>query len=294
MRFGFLLKRGKPEAREIAAELGQVLQQQGCRLFALDEDVAALPAGAEAVSPERLGSSIDALAVLGGDGTFLYGAGLVADHGVPLFGVNLGSLGFMTHFSRAEASAAIAAACQGRLPIEERMRLAVTIRTASGAVGETRNAVNDAVIAQRSIARLLDLEARLDGTPIATYKADGLIVSTPTGSTAYTLAAGGPILTPDLEAIVLTPICPHTLTNRPLVVRADSRLSVTNVSGSDVTLTIDGQWGRKLEINDSIEVRKTSRPLRTYRSSTSFFGVLRQKLSWGERPGNRDDDRSRG
>ncbi len=230
MRFGFLLKRGKPEAREIAAELGQVLRQQGCRLFALDEDVSALPAGAEAMSPERFGASIDALAVLGGDGTFLYGAGLVADHGVPLFGVNLGSLGFMTHFGRTEARAAIVAACLGQLPIEERMRLSVTIRTADGVAGETRNAVNDAVIAQRSIARLLDLEARLDGTPIATYKADGMIVSTPTGSTAYTLAAGGPILTPDLEAIVLTPICPHTLTNRPLVVRADSRLSVTNVS----------------------------------------------------------------
>jgi NAD+ kinase len=289
MRFGFLLKRGKPEAREIAAELGQVLRQQGCRLFALDEDVSALPAGATAVSPEQLGSSIDALAVLGGDGTFLYGAGLVAEHGVPLFGVNLGTLGFMTQFGPPEAVAAIQAASQGRLPIEERMRLAVTIRSASGAVGEPRHAVNDAVIAQRSIARLLDLEARLDGTPIATYKADGVIVSTPTGSTAYTLAAGGPILTPDLEAIVLTPICPHTLTNRPLVVRADSRLSVTNVSESAVTLTIDGQWSRPLEINESIEVRKTGRPLRLYRPTTSFFGVLREKLSWGERLGEREE-----
>jgi NAD+ kinase len=285
MRFGFLLKRGKPEAREIAAELGQVLRQQGCRLFALDEDVDALPAGASAVSPEQLGSSIDALAVLGGDGTFLYGAGLVADHGVPLFGINLGSLGFMTQFGRSEAVAAIQAASQGRLPIEERMRLAVTIRAANGAVGETRHAVNDAVIAQRSIARLLDLEARLDGTPIATYKADGVIVSTPTGSTAYTLAAGGPILTPDLEALVLTPICPHTLTNRPLVMRADARLSVRNVSGGDVTLTVDGQWAHKLEDGDAIEIRKTDRPLRMYRPETSFFGVLRQKLSWGERPG---------
>jgi NAD+ kinase len=293
MRFGFLLKRGKPEAREIAAELGQVLRQQGCRLFALDEDVDALPAGASAVSPEQLGSSIDALAVLGGDGTFLYGAGLVADHGVPLFGINLGSLGFMTQFGRSEAVAAIQAASQGRLPIEERMRLAVTIRAANGAVGETRHAVNDAVIAQRSIARLLDLEARLDGTPIATYKADGVIVSTPTGSTAYTLAAGGPILTPDLEAIVLTPICPHTLTNRPLVVRADSRLSVTNVSEASVTLTIDGQWGRPLEVGEAIEVRKTSRPLRLYRHNTSFFGVLREKLSWGERLGERDESRPR-
>ena len=293
MRFGFLLKRGKPEAREIAAELGQVLRQQGCRLFALDEDVAALPAGASAVSPEQLGSSIDALAVLGGDGTFLYGASLVAEHGVPLFGVNLGSLGFMTQFGRSEAVAAIQAASQGRLPIEERMRLAVTIRAANGAAGETRHAVNDAVLAQRSIARLLDLEARLDGTPITTYKADGVIVSTPTGSTAYTLAAGGPILTPDLEAIVLTPICPHTLTNRPLVVRADSRLSVTNVSEGSITLTIDGQWGRPLEIGESIEVRKTSRPLRLYRPNTSFFGVLREKLSWGERLGEREETRPR-
>jgi NAD+ kinase len=292
MRFGFLLKRGKPEAREIAAELGRVLRERGCRLVALEEDVTALPAGSEAVSSERLGASIDALAVLGGDGTFLYGAGLVADHGVPLFGVNLGSLGFMTHFGRGEAVAAIEAACAGRLPIEERMRLAVTLRAANGVVGETRNAVNDAVISQHAIARLLDLEARLDGTPIATYKADGVIVSTPTGSTAYTLAAGGPILTPDLEAIVLTPICPHTLTNRPLVVRADARLSVTNSSESDVTLTIDGQWTRQLAIGDSIEVRKTERPLRMYRPGTSFFSVLRQKLSWGERLGERRDDGS--
>src|SRR6185295_18599531 len=241
MRFGFLLKRGKPDARHIAAELGDALRARGCRLLALEDDAAAI-SGAESVAPERLGPSIDVLAVLGGDGTFLYGAGLVADSGVPLFGVNLGSLGFMTPFGRSEAVAAIIEALQGRLPIEERMRLSITIRSKSGAVIETRNAVNDAVISQRSLARLLDLGARLDGDPIATYKADGVIVSTPTGSTAYTLAAGGPILTPDLEAIVLTPICPHTLTNRPLVVRADSHLSVTNVSGGSVTLTIDGQW----------------------------------------------------
>jgi NAD+ kinase len=292
MRFGFLLKRGKPEARDIAAELGSALRAHGCRLFALSDDVSALPDGAEVLSEEHLGASIDALAVLGGDGTFLYGAGLVADHGVPIFGVNLGSLGFMTHFGRLEALAAIEQVIRGQLVIEDRMRLAVTIRSATGARGETRNAVNDAVITQRSIARLLDLEARLDGAPIATYKADGVILSTPTGSTAYTLAAGGPILTPDLEAIVLTPICPHALTNRPLVVRADSRLSVTNVSGSDVTLTIDGQWGRTLETGDSIEVRKTDRPLRMYRPATSFFAIMRQKLAWGERLDERRGERT--
>src|SRR5579872_199340 len=131
MRFGFLLKRGKPEAREIAADLGRVLRGRGCDLVVLEEDAAALPA-ATVVTPEQLGASVDALAVLGGDGTLLYAAGLVADHGVPLFGVNLGSLGFMTHYSRAEAVGAIQDACAGRLPIDERMRLRVSIHAARG------------------------------------------------------------------------------------------------------------------------------------------------------------------
>jgi len=148
---------------------------------------------------------------------------------------------------------------------------------------ESRDAVNDAVITQRRLARLLDLEARLDGSVITTYKADGLIVATPTGSTAYTLAAGGPILTPSLEAMVLTPICPHTLTNRAVVVRADACLRVTNTSPSPATLTVDGQWGLELLSGDSIEVRKAEKPLCVYRHPASFFGILRRKLSWGER-----------
>jgi NAD+ kinase len=129
----------------------------------------------------------------------------------------------------------------------------------------------------------MDLAASLDGDTIATYKADGLILSTPTGSTAYNLSAGGPILTPDLEAIVLTPICPHTLTNRPLVVRADRALSVTNVSSDHAILTVDGLWSREVEPDDVVEVRKAARPLRVFRPRNSFFGILRQKLSWGER-----------
>jgi NAD+ kinase len=225
------------------------------------------------------------LAVLGGDGTFLYGASLVADHGVPLFGVNLGSLGFITPYARSETAAAVEDLVAGRLPVEERIRLAVTIRSVLGAPVDipTRSAVNDAVLTQRSLARLLDLEARLDGAEIATYKADGLIVSTPTGSTAYTLAAGGPILTPDVQAMVLTPICPHTLTHRPLVFRPDSRLEIRNASDGPVTLTIDGQWGHELASGASIEVRRAAQPLRVYRSPRGFFGILREKLSWGER-----------
>jgi NAD+ kinase len=283
MRFGFLLKRGKPEAREIAAELGAVLSKRGGELVTLAEDGPVLP-GARVVAREELGSSIDALVVLGGDGTFLLGASLVADDGVPLFGVNLGSLGFITHYARSEAAAALEAAAQGRLLVEERMRLQVSIGTPAGP-GESRTAVNDAVLTQRALARLLDLEARLDDAEIATYKADGLIVSTPTGSTAYTLAAGGPILTPDLHAIALTPICPHTLTHRPLVLRSDARLQIKNVSGGPVTLTIDGQWGHELQNGEWIDVHEAARPLRLFRSPTPFFGILRQKLSWGERQG---------
>jgi NAD+ kinase len=283
MRFGFLLKRGKPEARELAASLGALLRGEGCSLVALGEDADALP-GARTVSAEELGSAIDALVVLGGDGTFLFGASLVADHGVPLFGVNLGSLGFITHYARGEAAEALRQACCGKLVVDERLRLSVTVGSPEGVLA-LRSAVNDAVLTQRALARLLDLEASLDGTPIATYKADGLIVSTPTGSTAYTLAAGGPILTPDVQALALTPICPHTLTHRPIVLPPDARLRIRNVSGGPVTLTVDGQWGQELADGSWIDVRKADRPLRVFRSPTPFFGILRQKLSWGSRQG---------
>jgi NAD+ kinase len=278
MRFGFLLKRGKPEARQLAAELGDLLRREGGSLVALPDDADALP-GAKTVSADELGAAIDALVVLGGDG-----ASLVADHGVPLLGVNLGSLGFITHYARAEAVAALTDAARGNLPIEERLRLSVTVGSPAGVIA-TRSAVNDAVLTQRALARLLDLEASLDGEAIATYKADGLIVSTPTGSTAYTLAAGGPILTPDVQALALTPICPHTLTHRPLVLRPDAHLRIRNVSGGPVTLTIDGQWGHELADGGWIDVRKADRPLRMFQSPTPFFGILRKKLSWGTRQG---------
>jgi NAD+ kinase len=285
MRLGFLLKRGKPEARELAVSIARALSSGGSKVAVLPEDAGVIP-GAAVVDEAELGKSIDVLAVLGGDGTFLYGASLVADHGVPIFGVNLGSLGFITPYARSETSGAIEDLAAGRLPIEERIRLAVTVRSVLGQAGAptpTRTAVNDAVLTQRTLARLLDLEARLDGAAIATYKADGLIVATPTGSTAYTLAAGGPILTPDVQALVLTPICPHTLTNRPLVFPPDARLEIRNASEGSVTLTIDGQWGHELASGASIEVRRAAQPLRIYRSPRGFFGILREKLSWGER-----------
>jgi NAD+ kinase len=281
MRFGFLLKRGKSEAVAVGSTLADRLIGLGASVVVTEEDFGLHPK-ATVVPSEGLGAAIDVLCILGGDGTFLKGAGLVADHGVPLLGINLGSLGFLTPYALAEAGAAVEAANAGRLPIAERMRLRVSVRVGGREV-ESRSALNEAAITQRGIARLLDLSAEVDGAPIATYKADGLILSTPTGSTAYNLAAAGPILSPDLEAVVLTPICPHTLTNRPVVLRADASVVVTNVSPSPVMLTLDGQWSRELEPGEAIEVRKAERPLRAFRADSPFFAILRKKLRWGER-----------
>ena len=286
MRFGFLLKRGKPEALQVGAELAEALLRQRLHAWWSRPKTPACTRAPRWCRGAQLGAAIDVLVVLGGDGTFLYGASLVADHGVPLLGINLGSLGLHGPLragrgARRGRGRARRAACPSTSGCACGWRSA-----AAGARWRSRPALNDAVITQRApIARLLDLFAELDGAAITTYKADGLILSTPTGSTAYNLAAGGPILTPDLEAIVLTPICPHTLTNRPVVVRGEARIVVTNVSPSPVTLTIDGQWSRELGAGDAIEVRKADRPLRTFRPRSTFFAILRQKLSWGERAG---------
>jgi NAD+ kinase len=282
MRIGFLVRRGNPEGLALATSLAGGLRVRGIDAVFVDDYGESPPSAFPSGPGAEVVEDTDILVALGGDGTFLHGADLVGDHDVPLLGLNLGSLGFLTPYATSEASAALVDAVEGRLGIEERMRLHVTLRSAGGK-SESHSALNEAVITQRHIARLMDLAASLDGSPIATYKADGLILSTPTGSTAYNLSAGGPILTPDLEAIVLSPICPHTLTNRPLVVRADRTLSVTNVSADHAVLTVDGLWSRDVEPEDVVEVRKATRPLRVFRPRSSFFGILRQKLSWGER-----------
>jgi NAD+ kinase len=281
-RVGFVLKRDKPEAKAIARELVPWLAAQGRRVVVLPEQ-AGLADGVTAVPEESFGAEIDLLVVLGGDGTLLQGAALAADHGVPVLGINLGALGFLVPFAPVEARSALEKALAGQLPYEDRMRLGV--RLTQGGVVTERNALNDAVIAQGSMARLVELAVTLDDQKVARYKADGLIICTPTGSTAYNLAAGGPILTPTQESLAITPICPHTLTHRPLVVPATSHVEVELAPGgpTSVFLTVDGQWGYPLTPGARVEVFRSRAPLRLYRSVKGYFEILREKLSWGSR-----------
>jgi NAD+ kinase len=282
-RIGFVLKRGEPRAREIARDLVPWLVGQGIDV-AVPGDLEGLPAAVAVVPESSFGRGLDLLVVLGGDGTLLHGAALVADEGVPVLGINLGRLGFLTPFAPADARATIAAGLAGSLAVEERLRLRVRVIRASGDVVAVHDALNDAVIAQSAMARLIQVVAALDGRRITSYRADGLIVATPTGSTAYNLAAGGPILSPGQTSLAITPICPHTLTNRPLVIPSMGRLDISLNGGSrSVVLTIDGQVAYPLRPGDRVEITQSPHPARLCASLKSYFEILREKLCWGDR-----------
>jgi len=278
-RVGFVVK-PSAEAAALIGDLVPWLRGRSVEVVTLATDQVQFE-GARVASEEELAGAIDIAVVLGGDGTMLRAASLVADHGIPVLGVNLGRLGFLTPFDPADARGAIVAALAGRLQRSERSRLMVSYVPEAGPV-EQRPALNDAVIHQGGAARLVELEARLDGKIIAMYRADGLIVCTSAGSTAYNLAAGGPILTPGQGAMALTPICAHALTNRPLVVPQSGGLSVT-LAGDTRTavLTVDGQWARTFSTGDRVDITATARPLRVFLSDKGYFDILRQKLHWG-------------
>jgi NAD+ kinase len=283
-RVGFILK-PSAEAAALLADLVPWLRSRSIEVTTLATDEPRLE-GAVLASEQELPGLIDIAIVLGGDGTMLRAAALVADHGIPVLGINLGRLGFLTPFDPADARGAIVAALAGRLQRTERSRLMVTYVPRNGP-REQRPALNDAVIHQGGAARLVELEARLDGTLIAMYRADGLIICTSVGSTAYNLAAGGPILTPGQGSMVLTPICAHALTNRPLVVQQSGNLSVTLGGDSkNAVLTVDGQWVRTFSAGDRVDITATARPLRVFLSDKDYFDILRQKLHWGVRSEN--------
>lgn len=282
MRVGFILKPDKSESGVLLAELVPWLRDQGHVPVCLTEDQIA-PPGCELVPEEQIGDAVDLAVVLGGDGTMLRASRLVADQGKPVLGINLGQLGFLAMFSPAEAKDAIAAAVGGKLARAERMRLQVTY-TRRGSDPVVKYALNDAVLHQGAMARLIDVNALCDGQLIAAYRADGLIIATPTGSTAYNMAAGGPIVVPGQVAMTVTPICAHALTNRPLVINADAMIRLElNSEARGVILTVDGQWAHSFLPGDVVEMTAAKRPLVMFVSAQSFFDVMRDKLHWGVR-----------
>jgi NAD+ kinase len=277
-----ILKRGKPEAIEIAGELAPWLTGRGFEVVVVGDPGVPVIDGARLIDERELGEASELLVVLGGDGTLLRGAQWVADRGVPILGVNLGHLGFLTSCSPADARHALELVFDDKLRLDERLRLRCELKRASGET-VVRFACNDAVVSQGALARLIEIEAFLDGAHITRYRADGLIVATPTGSTAYNLAAGGPIVAPDVDAVVVTPICPHTLSNRPVVAPASSRITVRLPQPvKHVMVTIDGQWGTELAPGDALEISRATPPLKLYRPQESYFDVLTSKLRWGE------------
>ena len=233
---------------------------------------------------EDLPGLSDLLIVLGGDGTLLSAARLAADRKVPILPVNLGGLGFLTTVSQDEIYPILEEIFSNKHRVSERVMLEAEI-VRGGAVIRRQIALNDAVLNKAPLARIMDLELRVNGEYVTTYKGDGLILSTPTGSTAYSLAAGGPIVYPIVEAFVVTPICPHTLTNRPLVIPDSARIEIDFQAGDEaVFLTLDGQVGIELMRGDHIVVRKAPEKLRLVRpAKKTYFEILRSKLKWGER-----------
>jgi NAD+ kinase len=286
VQIGFILKPDKTEAGVLLEELVPWLREQGHVPVVTSEDQIS-PTGCEVVPEDELGAVVDLAVVLGGDGTMLRAARLVADHGRPVLGINLGQLGFLVGFAPSHARQALAEALAGTLAQTKRMRLAVTFRR-EGAEPVVRYALNDAVLHQGAMARLVEIDAFVDGAFVASYRADGLIVATPTGSTAYNMAAGGPIVLPGHAAMTLTPICAHALTNRPLVIPATNTIRLQ--LGADVRgvlITVDAQWGHSFLRGDIVDIAAASSPLVMFASSQSFFDVMRDKLHWGARSDRR-------
>jgi NAD+ kinase len=271
-------------------EIGAWLAKRGVRAM-YETATAALmsppPPPATTAEKHLVVRSVDMVVVLGGDGTLLSVADCIgaAGSGIPLLGVNFGSLGFLTEVTLPELYRSLESALAGTAPIEERLMLRSTT-TRQGAPFAEHIALNDVVITKGARSRMIDLSVWVGNEFVTRVKADGLIVATPTGSTAYNLAAGGPIVQPTLDALLLTPIAPHTLTNRPVVIPAGSPVRVQPLieDRDEVYVTFDGQAGFQLEAGDEIRICRADRQLRLIRPTTrSYFEVLREKLKWGER-----------
>ncbi len=277
---GLIVKRERPEATAIARTLARFLRIQHKVPIADSETAAKI--GAEAVERHHLANRADLIVVLGGDGTLLGVARLVASQGIPILGVNLGGLGFLTEVTIKEARAALERVLGGDYEVDRRIMLEAIVERASEESAETFQAFNDVVVGKGPLGRMLELDVFADHKPFCSYRADGLIVATPTGSTAYALSAGGPIVYPTLDAIVLAPICPHTLSNRPVVLPDSYEIEIhVKAPDHDTTITVDGQESAQLGPADIIRIHRGRHVVSLIRSAHPYFEIWRDKLHWG-------------
>jgi NAD+ kinase len=275
-KLGIVVKPGHPEALATAREIAAWAVEKGLAM-------AADPVSAdENREGQRLQLDADLIVVLGGDGTMISTARMVGDSDALVLGINYGGLGYLTEVRIEEMFPAIEAILAGEFEIDRRVMLDVELRR-DGTMAETGRVLNDVVINKAAIARIIRIEVRLSGLFVNSFRADGLIVSTPTGSTAYNLSAGGPIVYPSMNAVVLTPICPFTLTNRPIVIpdHAEIEIALEN-EDEGVVLSLDGQTGYPMLAGDHVVIRKSTTTFNLVQpANRNYFDVLRDKLKWG-------------
>jgi NAD+ kinase len=288
-RVGILAKSQLHAATPHLVEIGEWLRARNITAVFETSTAALMPNGSDRLVADKaaLAADVDMVLVLGGDGTLLGMADCIGEAAsrVPILGVNFGSLGFLTEVTLPELYRSLEAAVAGRAHVEERMMLR-SKTTRGGARFSEQITLNDVVVTKAARSRMIDLSVWVGDEFVTRVKADGLIIATPTGSTAYNLAAGGPIVQPYVDALLMTPIAPHTLTNRPIVIPATSTVRVQPIMEprDELYVTFDGQAGFQLQADDEISVRRADQPLRLIRPTTrSYFEVLRTKLKWGER-----------
>ncbi|MGH9968004.1 MAG: NAD(+)/NADH kinase [Pyrinomonadaceae bacterium] len=286
-RVGIVVKPHQPDALKTICGVIQWLRERGIDLVGgpqIERDRIEHETGCavEVLDPDKLAASVDLMLVLGGDGTMIATARMVGDREVPVLGINYGGLGYLAEFRIEELYSALESILEGNYRLDTRLMLAVELIRGKEQVTRSR-VLNDVVINKSALARIIEIDAYLNQQFVNSFRADGLIVSTPTGSTAYNLSAGGPVIYPSMNAVVITPICPFTLSNRPIVVPDDSVIELClKTEQEDVALTLDGQVGFPLQVNDRVVIRKSQTTFNLVQPmNRNYFEVLRDKLRWG-------------
>src|SRR5215469_15023155 len=281
-RIGIISRPRRSNIAEVVPPLLHWLEERGLQAV-YDIETATVLKGGVGKTRHQVAQESDLLLVLGGDGTILAASREAAHHDIPILPINMGSLGFLTSFTVEELYPALESTLAGQAKIEERVLLDVE-RTHHGELLTQQRVLNDAVVHKGTLARMIEVELCINGAFVCRYRADGLIVASPTGSTAYSLSAGGPIVQPGVASILITPICPHTLSDRPVVIQDNSKIDLILSQSSDsVFLTLDGQTGVPLQTGDRVRITRSEERLKLIQPpSKTYFEILRNKLKWGE------------